>query len=75
MKELDIVCFTAPGEPIYSKEGISYYSLNFFAMRKTLEKLFSSTDFDSDKQFLKQGDIAFENIYFDDNFNFKIPTS
>ena len=75
VKELDIVCFTAPGEPIYSKEGISYYSLNFFAMRKTLEKLFSSTDFDSDKQFLKQGDIAFENIYFDDNFNFKIPTS
>ena len=75
IKDQQVRSFTAPGEPIYSSEGISYYSLNSFAMKKALETLFLTKEFDTDKSFLKDGDVAFENVYFDSNFDFEIHTS
>ena len=65
----------APGESRYSQNGISYYALNRSAMDILLKKYFYSNGFDKEQKFLNSNDIIFQNIYFDNNFEFKIYAS
>ena len=51
--------------------GISYYSVNSKNARCVLKKYFSSRGFDSEGAMLRRDEVAFYNVYYDENASYR----
>lgn len=67
---------TLPGEAVTSETGLSYYAVNRAATAALLRAAFGigEVSVDPDGQLLKAGDTAFENIYYDKGFSYRVYT-
>ena len=65
---------TLPGEAVCTASGLSYYAANKAATAKLLTRIdpTHTADVDPDGLLLRAGDVAFENIYYDKGFSYRI---